>query len=163
MNKRYVFFTISAVFPETGAEQLNHFLAQHVIESISEQFVNDGQNSFWSVRVAVVDSADQTRQANNTTSTARKRSSVDYRDLLSPEHFAIYARLRTLRNQLAEQDAIPAYAIFTNEQLSEMAQIKQPSMDAIAQIDGVGEKRLTRYASQFLNVLLNNAENTINH
>ena len=52
----YQYFKISALYPEQGAEALNSFIATHAIASITEQFVADGQNSFWSVRVTVVGS-----------------------------------------------------------------------------------------------------------
>ncbi|MDP6191259.1 MAG: HRDC domain-containing protein, partial [Gammaproteobacteria bacterium] len=77
----------------------------------------------------------------------------DYRELLSPEDFAVYARLRTLRNQLAETEGTPAYAIFTNEQLANIARLPHPDRASIGAIEGIGEKRLDRYVDTVLAVL----------
>ncbi len=148
---QFVYFQINALFPEHGAEQLNAFTSTHTVSSVMEKFVDDGRDSFWSVRVAVVDKT--IKQADSTLKST-KQASVDYKEVLSPEHFSIYAKLRTLRNTLAEQQNIPAYAIFTNEQLAEMAKLKQVDKKTISEIDGIGEKRLALYVDQFLTVLL---------
>lgn len=108
---KYVYFKISAIFPDAGANKLNDFISNHAVTSIGEKFVDDGQNSFWSVRVVVTENFTK----NPVDNSKPKRASVDYRDVLNPEVFAIYARLRTLRNNIAEQQSMPAYAIFTNE------------------------------------------------
>lgn len=139
----YRFFTIHALDSSEGAEQLNAFLAANAVLAVERQFVADGANSFWSICVSVA------QEKTPETKTGNKRG-VDYRAVLSPEHFAIYARLRTLRNTLAEAQGTPAYAIFTNEQLAAMAQLSQFSLDALAGIEGIGEKRLNLYGEAFL-------------
>jgi hypothetical protein len=48
-----------------------------------------------------------------------KRAKVDYRELLSAGDFVLFAKLRILRKGMAEREAVPAYALFTNEQLAE--------------------------------------------
>lgn len=94
---RYHFFTIHALDPAEGGEQLNAFLAANTVLSVERQFVADGVNSFWSVCVSVAgDKSMKTKERKK-----QKKQSVDYREILSSEHFAIYARLRTLRNKLA--------------------------------------------------------------
>lgn len=147
---KYVYFKISAIFPDAGADRLNVFISTHAVTSVSEKFVDDGQNSFWSVRVAITENLAKNPVDNSKPS---KRATVDYRDVLSPEVFAIYAKLRSLRNNMAEQQSMPAYAIFTNEQLAEMAKLEHPSKHAISEINGIGEKRLALYVDQFIAIL----------
>lgn len=137
------FFTIPALDPGVAEEELNRFLASHPVAGVERQWVSDGQRSFWSVCV-------QLASSGATTQKPRKRESVDYREVLSPEVFTRYARLRTLRNQLAEKQDMPPYAIFSNEQLAQMAALKNPGRSDIAAIEGVGEKRLAQYADLFL-------------
>ena len=137
------FFVIYALNPNEGSEKLNAFLAQHAGSRVERQFVADGANSYWSIVVSYI--PNKTPEAKS-----RAKRTVDYRDHLSPEHFAIYARLRTLRNKLAEEQGSPAYAIFTNEQLAAMAQLSEYSLDSLAAIEGIGEKRLNLYGDVFL-------------
>jgi hypothetical protein len=46
---------------------------------------------------------------------------VDYREVLDPETFAIFAALRRLRKEIATQEGVPIYTIMTNEQLASVA------------------------------------------
>jgi len=139
----YRFFTVRVFNPQADTEALNTFLAAHPILSVERAFVADGENSFWSLCVGVADPPAAGERP-------RKRASVDYRETLSPEVFAVFARLRTLRNRLAEAQGTPPYAIFTNEQLAAMAQLPSPSRQALGAIEGIGDKRLEMYADAFL-------------
>ena len=78
---------------------------------------------------------------------------VDYKEVLSPEDFVIFARLRETRKELAKTEQVPAYAIFTNEQLAEMAKIRPVSKNGLSKIVGVGESRIQKYGAQFLQIL----------
>ena len=46
---------------------------------------------------------------------------VDYKEVLSPADFALFAKLRDWRKATAEQEGIPVYAVLTNEQLAAIA------------------------------------------
>jgi len=43
------------------------------------------------------------------------RGENSYREVLSPEDFALFVKLRDWRKQAAEKEAVPVYTIFTNE------------------------------------------------
>ena len=64
------------------------------------------------------------RRANTGGSAApgEARGKVDYREVLSPEQFAAFVKLRALRQAIAKDEAVPVYVIFTNEQLAAMVQ-----------------------------------------
>ena len=47
---------------------------------------------------------------------------MDYREVLNPEQFAAFVKLRTLRQTISKEEAVPVYVIFTNEQLAAMGQ-----------------------------------------
>lgn len=78
---------------------------------------------------------------------------VDYKEVLSPEDFVTFARLRDIRKELAKTEQVPAYAIFTNEQLAAIAKALPVSASALSQIGGVGENRVEKYGTQFLKLL----------
>ena len=141
----YQFFKIRALDPDPDSRALNAFLAANPVLDVAREFVADGGNSYWSLCVSVA-AADGGTVSNKT----GKRPAVDYREVLPPEVFNVYARLRTLRNNLAKQQGIQPYAIFTNEQLATLARLPSPSREAIAAIEGIGEKRLAMYADTFL-------------
>ena len=66
------------------------------------------------------------------------------------------APLRSLlagRGQLAEAAKVPAYIIFTDRTLIEMAETRPQDMDGMARIGGVGSKKLESYGADFLTVI----------
>jgi hypothetical protein len=85
--------------------------------------------------------------------TGGSRKKVDYRDTLSETQFALFAKFRTLRKMLADQEGVPAYALFTNEQLADMVHRPVLSLEGLASIDGVGQARAEKYGAAFLCLL----------
>ena len=128
-------------------DELNAFLRAHRILSVDRHFVQDGANSIWAICVSYLGDANRPLVAG------AKRPKVDYRDVLSEADFAVFAKLRNLRKELAEKEGIPAYALFTNEQLAEMVQRRVGSLNAIKEIEGVGNSRIEKYGAQFLALL----------
>ncbi|WP_137820533.1 MULTISPECIES: DNA helicase RecQ [unclassified Pseudomonas] len=66
--------------------------------------------------------------------------------------------LRALRRKLAEEHAVPPYVIFPDATLLEMLRSKPGSLSAMAQVSGVGARKLERYGEAFLDVLNGAAE-----
>jgi ATP-dependent DNA helicase RecQ len=62
----------------------------------------------------------------------------------------LFAALRTLRSELARRDGVPAYVVFPDTTLAEIAVRRPRSLTALADVRGVGPTRLDRYGEQFL-------------
>jgi superfamily II DNA helicase RecQ len=144
------FFTIPVHDGGERADELNRFLAGHRILAVDRSFVQDGANSAWSLCVSF-DAADAA--AGRPPFGGRRGPKTDYREVLSEQDFAVFARLRALRKELAEAEGVPAYALFTNEQLAEMVQRQVRTRAALLEIPGVGEARVEKYAERFLEAL----------
>jgi superfamily II DNA helicase RecQ len=143
------FFAIPAKWPEDAQQMLNAFCAQHRVTTLEKHFVDLGTESYWSICVTFIDGINQTIPAG----AANRRDRIDYREVLGEQDFVIYAQLRNLRKSLSEQEGIPAYALFTNEQLAEMVTRRVRVESELANIEGVGKARLEKYGSAFLQVL----------
>ncbi|TAN51140.1 MAG: DNA helicase RecQ [Methylococcaceae bacterium] len=65
----------------------------------------------------------------------------------------IFEELRALRRKLAEEQGVAPYMIFPDGVLTQMAQSRPQSTDALAKISGVGEYKLLHYGAAFLEVL----------
>ena len=61
--------------------------------------------------------------------------------------------LKAKRRALAEAQGVPAYVVFTDRTLIEMAETRPATLDAMAGITGVGATKLERYGATFLSVL----------
>lgn len=71
----------------------------------------------------------------------------------------LFNQLRKLRKQLSDRDNIPPYAVFNDATLEEMAREMPSTLSEMLQINGVGFKKLERYAQPFLAVILRYLEN----
>ncbi len=65
----------------------------------------------------------------------------------------LFEQLRTLRKQLADEQNVPPYVIFTDTTLEDMARQKPTTPDALRNVSGVGERKLQLFGRQFLNVI----------
>jgi ATP-dependent DNA helicase RecQ len=65
----------------------------------------------------------------------------------------LFQELRALRRRLADARNIPAYLIFSDAALLEMAAAKPRTRDELLEISGVGPKKLALYGEEFLTIL----------
>jgi len=66
---------------------------------------------------------------------------------------SLFEKLRALRLTLAKERGIPAYMIFSDRTLQEMAADHPVTREALLQVSGVGEKKMKQYGDAFLRVL----------
>jgi ATP-dependent DNA helicase RecQ len=63
---------------------------------------------------------------------------------------ALFERLRNLRRKLADERDVPAYIIFSDVSLREMARIYPTSSAQFGEISGVGQQKLKDFAKPFI-------------
>ena len=78
--------------------------------------------------------------------------------LVSDEDAPLLSALKAKRRALAEAASVPAYIIFNDRTLIEMAEQRPTTLDQMARIGGVGAKKLERYGAEFLAVITGAAE-----
>jgi ATP-dependent DNA helicase RecQ len=66
---------------------------------------------------------------------------------------ALFERLRALRKTLADEAGVPAYVIFGDRTLVEMAARRPATRDELLDVSGVGLVKLDRYGDAFLELL----------
>jgi len=79
------------------------------------------------------------------------------RALVSEEDAPLFAALKARRRELAEAAGVPAYVIFPDRTLVEMAERRPRDLDGMAVISGVGARKLERYGAIFLAVITGTA------
>lgn len=72
---------------------------------------------------------------------------------LTPEEAALFEDLRGLRLELAREQGVPAYIVFNDQVLQEMARRRPSTPEELLTISGVGPVKLDRYGPQFLELL----------
>ena len=80
------------------------------------------------------------------------------RTLVSEEDAPLLSALKAKRRALAEAAGVPAYVVFPDRTLIEMAEARPTTLDAMARINGVGAKKLESYGTAFLEVIAGAAE-----
>jgi ATP-dependent DNA helicase RecQ len=71
----------------------------------------------------------------------------------------LFQRLRALRRELADERDVPAYVVFSDATLRDMARERPADRDALLSVPGVGPVKLERYGDSFL-ALLRDADRT---
>jgi len=80
--------------------------------------------------------------------------SSGYEELeLSRSEQAIFERLRTWRMGTAREHGVPAYVVFQDATLREIAKVKPGSLDELRGVSGVGEKKLVSYGDEIVAII----------
>ena len=65
----------------------------------------------------------------------------------------LFERLRELRREIADRQGVPAYVVFSDRTLWEMAETRPGSEDELLDVSGVGPAKLARYGERFLRAI----------
>lgn len=84
---------------------------------------------------------------------AAKASSSAASQLVRGHEREMWEALRSLRRKLAEEHSVPPYVIFPDATLLEMLRSQPSSLSEMAEVSGVGARKLERYGQAFLEVL----------
>ena len=130
-------FDISSRGCDDELEQINKFMRGHKILDVDRQFYTSTDNiGHWSILVTYLPSA---------TANTERQPKVDYKQVLNEADFDKFTRLRAIRKQLATDDGIPAYSVFTDAELAQIAQLSDVTVEMIKRISGIGDKRIEKY------------------
>ncbi|MDV9195759.1 DNA helicase RecQ [Streptomyces sp. Wh19] len=93
------------------------------------------------------------KPASRATKAERKSKSQAAVAELTPEAVPVFEALRAWRGAQAKEQGVPAYVIFHDATLREIATVRPDSVSALGGISGLGEKKLTTYGEGVLEVL----------
>lgn len=144
---RLKFFVVPALDSAAAEAELDRFLARHRVIRAERHLVAQGAGTYWAICIEYLESSALRKD------TPSKKGKIDYKEVMAPEDFRRYLALRDLRKTLAEREGVPAYKVFTNEQLATMVLQRIRSQPRLAELAGVGPSRLERYAEPFLQLL----------
>lgn len=65
----------------------------------------------------------------------------------------LFEVLRQLRKRIADREKVPPYVVFADSTLRELSQQKPQDRDGLRQIKGIGELKLQRYGTEFLEAI----------
>ena len=99
--------------------------------------------------VRVEDLVAEAKRARRRTAAADGRLSITALSTASP----LFEELRAVRRRLADEQGVPAYVIFNDRTLVEMAARRPQDEEALLEVPGVGPAKLERYGAAFLEAI----------
>ena len=99
------------------------------------------------IRLVTLDTFIERQQQISKVSKSHKKESKNY------FKNSLFEKLRELRSQLARENSCPAYIIFNDKTLLEMANEKPKNKQEMLNISGVGEVKWEKYGHEFLEVV----------
>ncbi len=137
------------ILPATSAsdvlEDLNSFLRSVRILEVKKEFVSGENGAYWALCVTFLPVSQGT---GNFVGTSSIKGKVDYKNLLDKDEFSRFCLLRKIRKKLADADAVPAFAVFTDAELAEISKIKNLDILDLKKIDGIGVRKVDKYGQQ---------------
>ena len=87
------------------------------------------------------------------------RKKTDYKNELDDAAFQMFSELRKCRKQIADDEALPAFAVFTDAELAEMTTLAQFNLEALQTIKGIGPKKTEKFGRRLLDLYVKTTEN----
>jgi len=145
---QYRFFSIPVKYESDAEAELNEFLKSSRVITIHRELICQEGLYYWAI---AIEYSDSDSKETNKTGALKKR--IDYKEVLSPEDFAVFAKLRDWRKETAGREAVQLYTIFTNDQMAAMVEKKITTKNGLKEIDGIGDARVEKYANAVLEIL----------
>jgi len=140
MTMQIKIFTIPIMGGEALTEEMNSFLRSKRVLQVEQQLAGQGQGTAWCFCIRYVEDNSPFRGA---------KEKVDYREVLDPESFERFSTFRKIRKEIADDEGVPAFAVFADSELAEMAKIPDLSATSMKAVRGIGEKKIEKYGRFF--------------
>ncbi len=141
---QFKLFTLPVANAEPCEQELNKFLRSHRVLQVERHFCPD-RGGYWSLMVEYMD-GDPVAECPP----AHRNEKRDFREGLSDEEKKRYDQFKVIRRELAKDKAIPAYLIFTNEELAILAQLPALTEETIRSVKGVAPQRMKDNIAYFM-------------
>ncbi|MBF0202606.1 MAG: HRDC domain-containing protein, partial [Desulfamplus sp.] len=156
MSLQYKFFSIPLGRESDDEDELNAFLKGVQIVTVHRELICQESRYYWAIAVEYQAGGSRPKDVRKSELAKKK---IDYREVLSPEDFAIYVKLRDWRKETAAREALQLFNVFMNEQLAAMIQKRVTTKSALKEIEGVGEARVAKYGDAVLAILKDSFKN----
>lgn len=141
---QFTIFAIPYFGDKTKENELNAFLRSKKVVTVSKELVTVANEAYWSFCVRWLLGEPST-----------KPQKVDYTKGLTQAEFIKYEQLKVIRKQLAQTMGIPAYAVFTNKELCEVAKLTEITKKTLLTVEGIGQGKLQKVGEDFLKLYKN--------
>jgi len=146
---QFKLFVIPVTDSGESLDELNRFVRSHRILEESHELVAGKNGSVWHFCIKYLNGILPTKKYNSKGS----KPKIDYREVLDEKTFKKFSKLREFRKQIATDEAIPAFAVFTDKELSEISKLSEYTESNINKIQGIGEKKTEKYGKRIIEMI----------
>ena len=146
MALQYRFFFVPVTCSEDVESEMNAFLRTVQVITLHRDLICQENRFYWAV---AVEYAGGPGRAGRKGGPGKKK--IDYKEVLFPEDFAVFVKLRDWRKETAAREAVPLYTVFMNDQLAAMVKDKITTKAGLREIEGIGDARLNFLFLSFSN------------
>ena len=133
--------------------EMNKFLGTHKVLEVEQKFYQNEKGAYWCFCVRTITGVAQfTGSFNN-------KVKVDYKQVLTADEFEIFSKLRECRKKIATDDAVPAYDVFTDEELAGIAKLSELTVTSLSTITGIGSKKIEKYGKLIVETINSKTDN----
>ena len=134
--------------------ELNRYLAGQRVLEVEQRMIQTEAGAFWTFCIRSV------LESSVFSGNRSVKEKVDYKQVLNEAEFAIFSELRACRKKLAQDDSVPAYAVFTDEELCGILRLETLAVEQLKKVPGIGEKKVEKYGELLLNCYFANKKQT---
>ena len=151
-------YGILAKVPAWRLRQIfNHLLLEEYLTTTNDEYMlvklTEKSDSLLEGKVSV--SMKMAKEQEKTEKIAVKKKKKTAGVLLSNEQEALFEKLRQLRMEIAKEEKVPPYIVFSDKTLVHMCQVRPENKAQMLKVSGVGEFKYQKYGERFLEVILN--------
>ncbi len=98
------------------------------------------------------------KESDRETKEVKSKSKKSKADILGKEQFtkneeSLFEKLRGLRTEIAREEKVPPYIVFSDKTLTHMCIVKPKSKQEMLKVSGVGEFKFEKYGERFLSCI----------
>ena len=157
MDKNPCYGTLAKVPAWRLRQIFNHLLLEEYLTTTNDEYMlvklTEKSDSLLEGKVSV--SMKMAKEQEKTEKTAVKKKKKTAGVLLSNEQEALFEKLRQRRMEIAKEEKVPPYIVFSDKTLVHMCQVRPENKAQMLKVSGVGEFKYQKYGESFLEVILN--------
>ena len=157
MDKNPCYGTLAKVPAWRLRQIFNHLLLEEYLTTTNDEYMlvklTGKSDSLLEGEVQIsMKMAKEQEKPEKTTVKKKKRTAGV---LLSNEQEVLFEKLRQLRMEIAKEEKVPPYIVFSDKTLVHMCQVRPENKAQMLKVSGVGEFKYQKYGESFLEVILN--------
>lgn len=157
MDKNPCYGTLAKVPVWRLRQIFNHLLLEEYLTTTSDEYMlvklTGKSDSLLEgeVQISMKMAKEQEKPEKTTVKKKKRMAGV----LLSNEQEVLFEKLRQLRMEIAKEEKVPPYIVFSDKTLVHMCQVRPENKAQMLKVSGVGEFKYQKYGESFLEVILN--------